>query len=132
MSIALVCNDLMSGAQISAAAARSGERLLTFSSPAALVAALAGELAAEPPRLVIVDLAAPGLDLGAVIGAARAVGPGAEIVAFGAHVQANRLAAARQAGCDRVLTRGQFFGQIDGALRSPNASRPAGEAENPS
>ncbi len=41
------------------------------------------------------------------------------IIAFGPHVHENLLAAARAAGCDDVLSRGQFFGQLDAILRKP-------------
>lgn len=35
------------------------------------------------------------------------------VVAFGPHVHKGKLAAALEAGCDEVLSRGQFHGQID-------------------
>ena len=38
------------------------------------------------------------------------------IVAFGPHVHEERLAAAREAGCDEVVSRGQFFAQLDAIL----------------
>ncbi len=39
--------------------------------------------------------------------------PPARVVAFGPHVQIDRLGAAAEAGCDQVLTRGQLNSQID-------------------
>lgn len=42
--------------------------------------------------------------------------PNATTIAYGPHVQVDRLAAARQAGFDRVLTNGQFAGNIAAAL----------------
>ncbi len=118
MSVALLCNDLMSVSQVSGAAARAAERLATFASASALLAAAR----TAAPRLAIVDLATPGLDLAVLVDELRSVGPQTAIVAFGAHVQAEQLAAARRAGCDRVVTRGQFFGQLDEALRASRAS----------
>ncbi|MBI82379.1 MAG: hypothetical protein CMJ81_04210 [Planctomycetaceae bacterium] len=59
--------------------------------------------------LVILDLSTPGLNPGHLLPALRKqnsdIGP---IVAFGPHVQEGRLTAARQAGCDEVLSQGEF------------------------
>ncbi len=54
--------------------------------------------------LVVVDLSRPGV-LDAVSAAALA----APVVGFGPHVDADLLAAAAGAGCDRVLPRSRFF-----------------------
>jgi hypothetical protein len=35
------------------------------------------------------------------------------VVAFGPHVHEERLAAARNAGCDEVVSRGEFFARLD-------------------
>jgi hypothetical protein len=68
--------------------------------------------------LVLVDLGAPSLNIEALVEHVRAV-PGAapRIVAFGSHVHVERLAAAREAGCDTVMSRGQFFARLDEVLR---------------
>lgn len=44
--------------------------------------------------------------------------PHAHRVAFGPHVQTQRLAAAEQAGCQQVLSRGQISSQIDRLMDS--------------
>lgn len=41
-----------------------------------------------------------------------------QLVAFGPHVHANRLAAAQEAGFDLVLSRGQFSSQIGALAKS--------------
>ena len=68
--------------------------------------------------LVIVDLATPGFDVGvarrAIEGVARIRVPA--IVAFGPHVHEASLEAARAAGCDEVLSRGQFLSQADAII----------------
>lgn len=69
--------------------------------------------------LIIADLTAPALDIGKLVNELRAgqVEKAADfpprVIAFGPHVHENRLAAAREAGCDEVLSRGQFFRQIE-------------------
>jgi hypothetical protein len=62
--------------------------------------------------VVIVDLARHGAQLGQL----RSAHPQARLVAFGPHVDAETLAAARRAGADRVLARSQFFRDPAGAL----------------
>ncbi len=69
-------------------------------------------------RLVLVDLAVPGLDLPAAVTAVRSLAPQAKVLAFGAHVDEAALAAAAAAGCDSVLTRSQFHKQYLELLRS--------------
>ena len=73
-------------------------------------------------RLVLVDLSLASLDLPAAIAAVRASSPQARIVAFGAHVNEALLDAARQAGCDEVLSRGQFHRQYVDLLRDAAAA----------
>lgn len=68
---------------------------------------------------VCVDLETPGLDVTAFVTAARQHGPIA-IVAYGPHVHEQRLAAAQKAGCDRVLSRGQFDRQLPELVHALN------------
>lgn len=68
-------------------------------------------------RLVLLDLATPGLDVADLVPRLReAAQSGLAVIAFGAHVDEAALAAARQAGCDRVLARGQFLNQVAAVL----------------
>ena len=69
-------------------------------------------------RLVLVDLALPSLNLPAAVAAIRTAAPHAKILAFAAHVDESALAAATAAGCDTVLTRGQFHKQYAELLRT--------------
>jgi DNA-binding NarL/FixJ family response regulator len=88
--------------------------------PAALVAdpdSLPGRLTTDC-RLVIIDLALERLNLPAAVRAVKAGAPQARVVAFGAHVEEAALAEARNAGCDAVLTRGQFHKQYAELLRA--------------
>lgn len=64
-------------------------------------------LASEGYSAVVIDLESPGLDVATVIEALPAEARPLTI-AFGPHVQVARLEAARQAGCDHVVSRGQI------------------------
>ena len=96
-------NDLMAAAPIEHAARQAGTQCRVID-PAQL-----DEVPSDQEvRLVVIDL-------GAVSGVAETVtalrgrlGESLAILAFGPHVQTEKLTAARQAGCTQVLTQGQF------------------------
>ena len=86
-------------------------------------AALADKLTADC-RLVLVDLSLDGLDLPAVDrGGPRGSAGRRSVIAFGAHVDEAALADAAEAGCDLVLSRGQFQQAVCRAAESVAASR---------
>jgi CheY-like chemotaxis protein len=66
-------------------------------------------------RLVLIDLQTPGLDVQGLLQRRTARGQPV-FVAYGPHVQAPLLRAARAAGCDEVLTRGQFDASMNDVL----------------
>ena len=113
--VALLTADLMQSSQVAGAAQRAAAQLRVFSSADALCAALAeAPSAEEAARLVIVDLAAPGLDVRSLLSQLDALPMGKPpTLAFGPHVHTERLNAAREAGCDQVISRGQFQAQMD-------------------
>lgn len=112
----LLSNDLMLVSQVSGAAARGGGSLRTAANAEQLLA----QLASSPAPLVILDLATPGLAIDQLVADVKAIQAGAgealKLIAFAPHVHEARLAAAKQAGADRVLTRGQFHTQMDAIL----------------
>ena len=59
-------------------------------------------------RCVIVDLAFPGLDLPDLMRRFGEGGKAPRVVAYGSHVDAPALHAAREAGCSPVLPRSKF------------------------
>jgi CheY-like chemotaxis protein len=110
MTIVLVSSDLSVLSRVEGAASGVGKKVWAVSNAAQAVDAFK----AENAGLVIVDLSAPALDVAALIEQLRSAGAGAaKVVAFGPHVHEARLAAAREAGCDEVVSRGQFFSQLD-------------------
>ena len=72
----------------------------------------------NPPSGVILDLQHEGLDLPALLaGLCEACPAMPRVVAFGSHVEAEVLRAARNAGCDLVLPRSRFVGMLEGSLK---------------
>lgn len=102
MSAILLSNDLMVSSQLAGAAARAGVKLATVGSADALVQQ------AQECRLVIFDLNMPGLELAGLVPRLKAMQPPPTLLAFGSHVHEALLSWAAAAGCDRVVTRGQF------------------------
>jgi CheY-like chemotaxis protein len=71
----------------------------------------------QPQSVLVIDLAAPQLDIRGLVQALKSNGDfSTRIIAFGPHVHEERLNDARQAGCDEVISRGQFFAKLDKIL----------------
>ena len=110
MSVLLFTTDLMTSSKVDAAARRQGVTLVTVASGTALLEK-AGEAGAA---LVILDLNSPGVDPADLVSKLRGLSaPPRSILAFGPHVHEAKLEAARAAGCDAVISRGQFHAQVD-------------------
>jgi CheY-like chemotaxis protein len=117
MQAVLLSSDLMLIASAQGAADRRGVGLVTASSfdqnptgssPAA--------------SLVLIDLRAVGLDIAETVPRIRNSYPKARIVACGPHVHKQSLEAAADAGCDEVITRGEFERCFDNLLAQITAS----------
>jgi CheY-like chemotaxis protein len=105
--------DLMFASKVQAAASRTGKRLDVVMSPAALLDRVHAGI-----RLVLIDLTAPGLDIRELVPKLKAIAAPPAIVAYAPHVHEQTLVSAAEAGCDTVLTRGQFNAQMDGLLQT--------------
>jgi CheY-like chemotaxis protein len=69
------------------------------------------------PRLVILDLANPTLDLPTLIAELESTaGTRPRLVAYGSHVDGATLRKAKEAGCEVVLARSQFIEELPQAL----------------
>ena len=69
------------------------------------------------PALVLIDLSNPGLQLPELLQALRTSSSSMpRMVAYGSHVDAAVLRAAREAGCDPVLPRSKFVEELPRAL----------------
>ncbi len=116
MLVVALISDLMMQSQVSGAAARAGVHVDLVSSADALVA----KAETAEPQLVVIDLSHPGLVARQVVEQLRAVLPSsATIMAFGPHVHKELLTAATLAGCDIVISRGQFHAQMAELLKGP-------------
>jgi CheY-like chemotaxis protein len=105
----LLSDDLIFSSRITGTAQALGLTVKVARSAAALVA-LAWQ---EPPSGVIVDLANPGLDVPELLRQLREGCPVMpQVVAYGSHVDAAGLKAAREAGCDLVLPRSAFVEKL--------------------
>jgi DNA-binding NarL/FixJ family response regulator len=113
MNAILLTSDLTVVSHVDGAAARTGSTVRTVSSPADAIQ----RCASETIELVMVDLNTPSLEMASLVASIKATTSAARVVAFGPHVHAERLAAARDAGCDAVTSRGQFFANTDAVLR---------------
>ena len=110
MPALLISTDLMAISAADGAARHTGVELQSAKPADAL--ARCGELL---PSLIAIDLTAPIDDLAALVQGLNQATPAATLLAFGPHVHEGRLAAAREAGCDAVISRGEFHKRF-GAL----------------
>ncbi|MCC7086597.1 MAG: hypothetical protein IT427_16485 [Pirellulales bacterium] len=111
MMILFLTSDLVFPSRASGIAQRLGATLVTATTIESLLAQWNGSSAST---IALIDLNSPGVDPAAVVPRLRELNdPPKSIVAFGPHVQESKLAAARAAGCDLVLARGQFNAQMD-------------------
>jgi CheY-like chemotaxis protein len=110
MDVLLLSADLATSSAVSGAAVRCGAACETCWATKDVVA----KATAGSPRLVILDLSMPGMDPATVVSQLKGVpSPPERVIAFGPHVHEAKLAAARDAGCDEVVSRGRFHSDID-------------------
>jgi DNA-binding NarL/FixJ family response regulator len=113
MSVVLLTGDLMVASRVAGAAARVGTSVETAGTTEQAVA----RCAEGSVELLLVDLSAPAAKPQELVGQLMSFGGDRPtIVAFGPHVHEALLSAAREAGCDEVVSRGQFFAQLDALI----------------
>ena len=110
----MLCDDLIFFSRVSGTARAAGLSVKQARSVAAVI-----ELARQlSPGGLLVDLHNDGLDLPGLLTALHEACPVMpKVVAFGSHVEAETLRAARQAGCDKVMPRSQFVKELEPGLR---------------
>jgi DNA-binding NarL/FixJ family response regulator len=108
----VLSDDLIDGSRVTGHARATGiDARHCRDLPTLLAAIMTG------PRLVVLDLHFPGLDVAAVVAACEAHAPPIKVIGYGSHVDASRLKAARQAGCTEVLPRSAFFDGLEARLQ---------------
>ncbi len=110
MSVVLLTNDLMFSSQVTVAAQQAGVTAQIAWNPQQLAEQ------ATTARLVLLDLTAR-FEPADVVAELKKMSPPPRVIAFGPHVQTERLHAASQAGCDAVLSRGEFHARLGEILR---------------
>ncbi|MHB8862395.1 MAG: hypothetical protein ACYC6N_08320 [Pirellulaceae bacterium] len=121
MIVLLVTHDLLCSSRVASVASALGTELVLVGDGDELIR----RIASVPAGLVLLDLTTPRLQTMDLVPRLRREGPaGMSIVAFGPHVHADALNGAREAGCDKVLPRGQFLNQL-ATILSPSASASA-------
>ena len=111
MSALLVTADLMTISQALGAAARANVVLESAPHDKAVQVAESSK-----PLLIAIDLQCQITNLEKLIANLREASSDAVLVAFGPHVQEALLTAALKAGCDQVITRGQFHRNFEALL----------------
>lgn len=105
----VLSDDLIFFSRI-AGAARARGLVVRQARAAAELVAIAKQ---HPPGGVILDLQNPGLELEPLLAELRSLPEAPRVVAYGSHVLADALRAARQAGCERVMPRSQFAESLE-------------------
>ena len=112
--IVLLTNDLMFQSRVSAAVRAAGKTFLVDRTIARLQERCEDPASVE---LVLVDLSFTDFDLVTGIPQAKALFPQAKLLAFGPHVDVDRLEQAQTSGADGVMTRGQFDRDLSTIVR---------------
>ncbi len=114
MPIILLSGDLAVRSRVEGAALRLSQAFHGAFSEAQAVE----YCTSDDATTLVVDLSMPSLDVVALMNTLKGQNNGqTRVIAFGPHVHEERLAAARAAGCDLVVSRGQFFSRLEAILK---------------
>jgi CheY-like chemotaxis protein len=109
MTVVLLSNDLTVVSRVDGAVRQMGQSLRGASTESQAVELCEG----GDIGMLVIDLTMATVDVASLVEQLKAgKGAGTRVVAFGPHVHEQRLEAAREAGCDVVISRGQFFSQL--------------------
>jgi ActR/RegA family two-component response regulator len=110
--VLLLCDDLMFGSRIGAAARSAGAEMKTVKTADALITAVSE----SNPTCVIADLSVAGDRIEDCIAAISRLSRRPTVIGYGSHVDTARLRAAVKAGCDVVLPRSKFVEALEADL----------------
>ena len=111
VDVVFLSDDLMFAPRVSGVALSAGWTLLEVGTPGKAI----DSTETESPRLLSVALETTGLQISDLV-ARLPVSDRPQILAFGPHVHRARLEAAREAGCDMVVSRGRFSADLPALL----------------
>jgi CheY-like chemotaxis protein len=115
MRIVFFTTDLVFPSRVAGIARRLNVPLDLVTSDEALLAKISADN--EPPLVVLLDLNCAVVDVCRTMPLLKSLPCPPKTIAFGPHVHEAKLVAAREAGCDVVLTRGQFDAQMEAVLK---------------
>jgi hypothetical protein len=107
----VLSDDLLDASRVIGHGQAAGLSVVQCRDSGALISA-----AENRPVLADLDQHNPGHDVQAVSASLKATGT--RVVGYGSHVDAARLRAARQAGCDEVLPRSAFFDGLEEKMQT--------------
>jgi DNA-binding NarL/FixJ family response regulator len=113
VTVLVLTTDLLLQSQLAGAVERAEQPVHVVGSVDGLVSALE----TGPARLVILDLSLSAIDPSTLVPQLKQKLPDTTIAAFAPHVHRQRLADAKAAGCDVVMSRGQFHAEAEALLR---------------
>ena len=102
---AILSDDMIDSSKVIGAARQAG----TSARQCRTLAQLEAMLTNADLTQVVLDLQHPELAVDALLATIRLVPRPVKVVAYGSHVDAARLKAARDAGCDEVFARSQYL-----------------------
>jgi CheY-like chemotaxis protein len=109
----LLSDDLMFTSRITGTASALGLAV----KPVRSLEALQALVAKQAPRCLLIDLSVAGSGLADLLQRLREAGFSMpRVIAYGSHVDAATLRAARELGCDSVLPRSKFVEELPRAL----------------
>jgi CheY-like chemotaxis protein len=110
----LLSRDLLFTVKITGTARELGHRVVVVGDPERASASIAE----HRPKVVFVDLAAGPLAASeSLVALQQTAGAETPFIAFGSHVDAQALAAARAAGCREVMPRSKFTAELPQIIR---------------
>ena len=111
VDVVFLSDDLMFAPRVSGAVLSAGWTLREVGTPAAAIASTE----TDTPRLLIVDLETTSLNIQELVSDLPPTDK-PSVLAFGPHVHHERLEAAREAGCNMVVSRGRFSSDLPSLL----------------
>ena len=114
--ILMLTQDLMMSSAVSSVARTLDEPVKTASS----VAAASKLIATSPPRLLLVDLQTPAVQVTEIASMLKSISEAdrPRAVAYAQHVNKELLEEATHAGFDQILTRGQMHNNVSDVLKA--------------